>query len=279
MNICDEIKKRFIRLSRGQRKVAQFVIDNPNIVATHIASDVGKLIGVSESTVIRFCYSMDLSGFSDLQEKIKENITGTDATQSTKMKHSPNNKKEEHFVSKVMNEDVTSILNSIQHIDEEHFKSAVKLLHESNSIYVLGFRESAPTASFVTELLNGYGKEAEKIEHDIDHIVQQISNMDKESLLIIIALDAILEDAMTVAKLANSKKVQVLAITNSSISPLRDYAHISFDIGAKKHASAEAIIASHSLWHALIEGMKLQNAIQYRTIHHSILQKEEKLLI
>ena len=59
-------------MSRGQRKVAQFVIDNPTLVTTHIASEVGQLIGVSESTVIRFCYAMELGGFSELQEEIKK---------------------------------------------------------------------------------------------------------------------------------------------------------------------------------------------------------------
>lgn len=278
MNICDEIKKRFIRLSRGQRKVAQFVIDNPNLVATHIASDVGKMIGVSESTVIRFCYAMDLSGFSDLQEKLKESLARTDAKLSTKKEQSLNTKTEEKFVSKIMNQDVTSILNTIQHIDEKSFKSAVRLLHNSSSIYVLGFRQSAPTASFTTELLNTYGKVTKKIEHNVDHIVQHISHMDKESLLIIIALDSVLEDAMTVAKLANNKKVKIIAITNSSISPLRDYAHILFTIGAKKQASAETIIASHSLIHSLVEGMKLQNVKQYNKVHSSIIHDEELLV-
>ena len=72
MSICDSIRKKYIRLSKGQRKVAQFVIDNPNIIATQVASEVGRQAGVSESTVIRFCYAMDLSGFSELQQKVKD---------------------------------------------------------------------------------------------------------------------------------------------------------------------------------------------------------------
>lgn len=279
MNICDEIKKRFIRLSRSQRRVAQFVIDNPNIVATHIASDVGKLIGVSESTVIRFCYAMDLSGFSELQEKVKESISGNEASKLTKNNQKFSTKKEDQLLSKIMNEDVKSILNTIQHIDEDQFNVAVKLLHNTNSCFVLGFRQSSPTASFVTELLTSYGKEVKKIEHNVDNIVQQISTMNKNSLLLVIALDSIYEDALTIAKLASNKKVKVIAITNSSISPLRDYADLLFTIGAKKQDSSETMIATHSLLHALIEGMKMQNINKYRKIRSTIEQVEEKILI
>ena len=72
MNFIELVKKKYIRLSKGQRKVAQFIIDNPNAVATNIASDVGRLAGVSESTVIRFCYAIDLTGFLELQQKVRD---------------------------------------------------------------------------------------------------------------------------------------------------------------------------------------------------------------
>ncbi|WP_042477048.1 MurR/RpiR family transcriptional regulator [Bacillus ndiopicus] len=74
MSICENIKKRFIRLSKGQRRVAQFVLNDPSIVTTKIASEVGKIAGVSESTVIRFCYAMDFSGYNELQKRMKEDL-------------------------------------------------------------------------------------------------------------------------------------------------------------------------------------------------------------
>src|SRR4051812_4841451 len=129
MSFCDEIKKRFIRLSRGQRKVAQFIIDNPNVIATHIASDVGKLIGVSESTVIRFCYAMDLSGFAELQERIKKDLMGGEETKE--YPHPLITKKHVNLLNEVMNRDVKSILNTINIINEEQFEEAVRIMHES----------------------------------------------------------------------------------------------------------------------------------------------------
>lgn len=105
MELFDEIKRKFIRLSRGQRKVAQFVMDKPNVVATHTAQEVGKLIGVSESTVIRFCYSMGFSGYSNLQQSIKDNLVKDKETTNNIFSLS---KKEDQLISEVMNRDVTS---------------------------------------------------------------------------------------------------------------------------------------------------------------------------
>ncbi|WPK13501.1 hypothetical protein R6U77_07430 [Lysinibacillus louembei] len=74
MSICESIKRRFIRLSKGQRRVAQFVLNDPSIVTTKIASEVGRIAGVSESTVHRFCYAMDFAGYSELQKRMKEDL-------------------------------------------------------------------------------------------------------------------------------------------------------------------------------------------------------------
>lgn len=262
MAFCDEIKRRYIRLSRGQRKVAQFVIDNPNVVATHIASEVGKMIGVSESTVIRFCYVMDLSGYSELQEKIKNDLSES--------KGLPTNKeslllvkKKEYLFSKIMNRDVSSILNTIEYINVENYQRATEYLHRADTIYTLGFRQSRASAHYLGALLEYHGKRVENIEYEVQHIVTQIKNMNNNSLLFIIALDSILEDILTIAKIAKKKQVNIIAITNTSISPVRDYADVCFIAGDRKQLSLEAINAANSLTHALIEGMTLHNRKQY----------------
>ncbi len=280
MSFCSQIKKRFIRLSRGQRKVAQFIIDNPNVIATHIASDVGKLIGVSESTVIRFCYAMELSGFSELQEKIKADLKGEES--KAEQPHPLINKKNVNLLNEVMNRDVTSILNTINIVNEEQFENAIKLLHESDYLYVLGLRQSVPSANFLTCTLSNYRQHVRQIQPDAEQIVRQIHNMEENSLLFVIALDGNMDDALTITKLAKSKNIKVIAITHSSISSARGYADVLFTVGTLKTASAETITAAHSLIHALVEGMVAQNKKQYTNFqkaneqienHHLYLEK------
>ena len=262
--ICDEIKKRFIRLSRGQRKVAQFIIDNQNIIATHTAYEVGKLIGVSESTVIRFCYAMELSGYTELQKKVKENLLGNESDRDEN-DHPLLKKKRGHLLSDVMNRDIKSILNTIHIIDNIEFERAVKVIHETSALYVLGFRQSAPSANFLTSTLNYYGKHVRQIQQDNESVIQHISNMDQESLMIIIALDSVIDDAMAVAKLAKNKKAKIIAITSTNETVDKDTIDILFTVGNNKQASTETITAAHSLLHALVEGMVAQNKKEYNT--------------
>ena len=269
--ICDEIKKKFIRLSRGQRKVAQFIIDNQNIVATHTAYEVGKQIGVSESTVIRFCYAMELSGYTELQEKIRENLRENDLDQDN-YEHPLLKKKRGHLLNEVMNRDITSILNTIHIIDKSEFERAVKLMHESKSIYVLGFRQAAPSANFLTCTLNNYRKHVKLIQQDQENIIQQMNHIDENSLLFIIGLDAVLDDAMAVAKLAKSKKAKVIAMTNANELSDPNNVDILFTVGTQKQFCTETITAAHSLIHALVEGMVAQNKSEYTTFQKNNTQ-------
>ena len=276
MSFCDQLKKRFIRLSRGQRKVAQFTIDNPNVIATHIASDIGKLIGVSESTVIRFCYAMELSGFSELQERIKSDLMGEE--DNVEKSHPLITKKNVNLLNEVMNRDVASILNTINITNEEQFEKAIKLLHESNFLYVLGLRQSSPSANFLTCTLSNYRKHVKQIQPDIENIVRQISEMEENSLLFVIALDELAEDALATTKWAKNRNIKVIAITHSSISSIRGYADILFTVGAHKTASAETITAAHSLIHALVEGMVAQNKKQYTNFQKANTQIDNNYL-
>jgi len=276
MSFCEQIKKRFIRLSRGQRKVAQFTIDNPNVIATHIASDVGKLIGVSESTVIRFCYAMELSGFSELQEKIKADLIGEDKVEKLVK---PTAKKKVNLLNEVMNRDVTCILNTINNKNEEQFEQAIKLMHESKFLYVLGLRQSTPSANFLTCTLSNYRRQVKQIQSNVENVVRQINEMEDNSLLFIVALDDLSEDALTITKLAKKKNVKVIAITHSNITSIRGYADILFTVGAQKTASAETITAAHSLIHALVEGMVAQNKKQYTNFQKSHTQIDSNYLL
>lgn len=64
------IQEKYQELSKSQQKVATFILKNLQIVGVHSASYVGEKAGVSETTVIRFCYALGLSGYAQLQRQV-----------------------------------------------------------------------------------------------------------------------------------------------------------------------------------------------------------------
>ena len=68
--ICEKIPS----LSAGQRKVAEYILNNKDEFSYATLAKLSKDISVSETTVIRFAYSLGFDSFSAMQQKLREEI-------------------------------------------------------------------------------------------------------------------------------------------------------------------------------------------------------------
>lgn len=262
MSICDNIKKRFIRLSKGQRKVAQFVVDNPNVIASQVASEVGRLAGVSESTVIRFCYAIDLSGFSELQEKMKEFVIESGGIPSPKRKAAKKEKK--NACNLVMANDIDEISQTLQAIDENDFDRAVQFIHQAKQVHILGFRQSAPAAQWLFNNLQLLREQLFMMEFNAEKIAEQLSKMDEYSVLFVVALTKDSEDIIRVMDIAKKKNVKIIVMhCPSTQEAVSKYADVALKVDVEKIESVTCSIASFSLLHAIVECIVQQNKLHY----------------
>ena len=138
MNIYDYIKSKYLRLSKGQRKVAQFILEQPSTITTNIASEVGRLAGVSESTVIRFCYAIELSGYGELQDKLNEYLTlkNTIASPLIEKKVTSDEVKGNMILH------AKQISEIIQKIDSKQIINAIHNICQASHTYIIGFNEN-----------------------------------------------------------------------------------------------------------------------------------------
>ena len=262
MCICEEIKRKYIRLSKGQRKVAQFVVDNPNVVATHIASEVGRLADVSESTVIRFCYAMDLSGFSELQEKIRGYLINKGEIAETK-KIAPSKKGKNPLGADIVKQDITGITKTFNELNEQSLEEVIQQLHKAKRVHFLGFRQSAPAAFWIYNNLSALRDQVFFIQHEADKIAQQLAFMDEDSLLFVISLNDEYEDIVTTVEIAKRKNVKIVAIRDKKLVSMKEPANEVLIVQSALEGGATCTIAIYALLHVLVESMVQQNPQQY----------------
>ena len=262
MSICDSIKKKYIRLSKGQRKVAQFVIDNPNVIATQVAAEVGRQAGVSESTVIRFCYAMDLTGFSELQQKMKDYLIEKSGSVPAALKTRVY-KKQNIPCNEVMSKDVDGIISLMQKINGADFNRTIDMLHQAERIFVLGVRSSAPAALTLYHNLVSYREEVYLMNYQSEKMAVDLTQMNGNSVLFVVGVNEQQEDVMAVVELAKRKGIKIIAITDDVPCPLQEQADVLFAIKRTQGAVA-CDIAVFSLINAIIECMVMQNNKHYK---------------
>ena len=70
-----QINHSLKRLSRAEKRVAEWVLAHPREVAEATVADVARAAGTSQPTVIRFCRSIGLRGFRDLALRLTEALS------------------------------------------------------------------------------------------------------------------------------------------------------------------------------------------------------------
>lgn len=277
MSINENIKKRFVRLSKGQRKVAQFVMSNPTVVIANGAAEVGRQANVSESTVIRFCYAMDLSGYVELQEEIRSYLNSQHESVPLQPAHTASKQRTSSF-AKIMQRDMQNIQDTIHLVNDKVLQKSSKWMHEADTVYILGTRQAASIANWLSYTLKTLRPNVKQLRTDSDDLVQQINSMSERTTLIVFSCDKHSNDVKTIVEIAKMKKVKIIAITGSALSPIRDYASALFALGLKNQSSLDMVPVLFSFMHALIEEMVSHDKERYTQYQQSYEQVENNLL-
>ena len=110
--------------SKGQKRIATFIEEHYDRAAFMTASKLGKTVGVSESTVVRFATELGYSGYPKLQKAMQEMIR--DKLTSVQRIEVANNRFGNHeLLSMVLQSDIEKIRTTMEEIDKEAFQAAV----------------------------------------------------------------------------------------------------------------------------------------------------------
>ena len=150
-NILHIIENKMEEFSKGQRRIADYILDNYDKAAFMTASRLGSLAGVSESTVVRFAFELGYDGYPNmqkaLQEMIRSRLTSTQRIQAAEDIFSGPD-----VLAAVIQSDIDKLRLMIGQAEQKEFDRVVEKIMNSRHVYILGVRSS----SFVAGYLNFY---------------------------------------------------------------------------------------------------------------------------
>ncbi|GGB69746.1 MurR/RpiR family transcriptional regulator [Fictibacillus barbaricus] len=251
------IKQHFHNLSKGQQKLAKYLLEDPQAFALNSAGEIGKKVGVSETTVIRFCYALQLSGFSELQKRIRENLlsqSGLDKYYSEKVKLA----KQPHFYAQVMKQDIDNINRTIQHINENEFNRAIERLMMSDEIVITGLRTSYAAAHWFSFMLGMVRGNTYLYRPDTDDFIRQMSQMTKNTTVVAISFHRYIKETIKFVEIAKKHGAYIIGITDSPIAPISKYVDNIISI-YHSESTIDATPALFSVLNALVAGVSVQD--------------------
>ena len=148
-NLLQQMTARMPEFSKGQRLIAQYILNHYDRAAYMTASRLGSLVEVSESTVVRFANELGFAGYPEMQRALQE-LVRTNLTAAQRMEVADNLLNKNNILDKVLQADADKIRHTLDAIDREAFYNAVEKIVQARNIYILGVRSSAALAEFLT---------------------------------------------------------------------------------------------------------------------------------
>ena len=148
-DILTVIQENMSTFSKGQKRIANYILESYDKAAFMTASKLGKTVHVSESTVVRFASELKYDGYPAMQKALQEMIRNK-LTSIQRIEVSNDIIGNADVVSSVMQSDMEKIRMTMEEIDRDSFQAAVNAIVNAKKIYILGTRSSGSLAGFLS---------------------------------------------------------------------------------------------------------------------------------
>ena len=123
-DILELLQEKAPTFSKGQRAIAKFITESYDKAAFMTANRLGKTVGVSESTVVRFASELGYDGYPELQHALQEMIRNR-LTTVQRIEITSDRMSNSDVLTKVLNMDIEKIRRTLEEVDRDAFEAAV----------------------------------------------------------------------------------------------------------------------------------------------------------
>lgn len=251
-NVLHAIRAGMDSFSKGQKRVADYILKNYDKAAFMTASRLGKVAQVSESTVVRFAAEVGYDGYPSMQKALQELIRGR-LTSVQRIRASREQTRGTDVVGAVMQRDMDSIHAAIEQVDRQEFQRVVDLLLKAERIYILGVRSSSFLAGYLNFYLHLIFKNVVLVQNSAaGEIYEQMVHIGPGDVLIGISFPRYSIMAVNAVNFAHDRGADVVAITDSTVSPLYAPARAALLVRSDMISFVDSMAAPLSLLNALI---------------------------
>ena len=244
--------------SKGQKRIALYIEEHYDKAAFMTAAKLGETVGVSESTVVRFATELGYDGYPKLQkamqEMIRSKLTSVQRIEVTSGRIGDGN-----VLDSVLMQDIEKIRRTIEETSHEDFNRAVDEICRAKRIYIFGVRSTAAIAGFLAYYFQLIFDNVTVINTTSNTaIYEHIFRMTSDDIIIGISFPRYSTMAVDAMSLARDHGANVIAITDSMISPLVEIADEVLIARSDMASVVDSLVAPLSLINAFIVATVLE---------------------
>lgn len=255
LTIISQMSPQF---SKGQRLIANYIVNHFDKAAFMTAFKLGTTVGVSESTVVRFASEVGFSGYPELQKALQELIRNK-LTTVQRMDVTSDQLENGNVLARVLGKDIEKIRRTLEETSEGDFAGAVDAICSAKTIYIIGVRSSSALATFLSFYFNHIFSDVRLINtNSRSEMFEHIMRIGEGDVFIGFSFPRYSKRTVQAAHYARANGAKVIALTDTGKAPIADAAHFLLMARSDMISFVDSLVAPLSMVNALIVAVGLK---------------------
>jgi len=251
-DIISVLQAKAPEFSKGQRRLANFITESYDKAAFMTAATLGKTVGVSESTVVRFAVELGYGGYPSMQKAMQEMVANR-LTAVQRIEVSKSRIGDKDILSKVIQSDAERLRRAIDTVDRNEFQAAVDAIQKAKRIYILGVRSASTLANFLGYYLNYMFRNIHIVTASgLSEMFEQIVGVTADDVVIAFSFPRYSTTTAKGTMYCRSTGATVIGITDSKMSPLGQNCDHVLLVKSDMVSLVDSLVAPLSVTNALI---------------------------
>ncbi len=251
-DISQRIRDSYTSFSKGQKKIANAILNDYDKAAYMTAAKLGSHVGVSESTVVRFAGELGFDGYSEFQRAVQE-LVRTKLTPNQRIEVTKQRMGTGDILENVMESDINKIRYTLDRLDRETFYKSVDLILSAKNIYVMGARSTESLALVLKYNLSLIFDNVRFIKPtSTAEVFEQMFSIGKDDVLIAFSFPRYSSKMVSAVKYAKQNNAGVVVFTDSQISPLAEFSTCLLTAQSDMASFMDSLVAPISIINAII---------------------------
>lgn len=251
-DILSVLQERATTFSKGQRAIARYITESYDKAAFMTASKLGRTVGVSESTVVRFAVELGYDGYPTMQKAMQEMVLNR-LTSVQRIEVANDRIGDQDILSLVLQSDMEQLRKTVSSVDRKDFSAAVNAILDARRIYVLGVRSASALASFLGYYLNLMFEDVHTITASgTGQVLEKLISAGPDDVVIAFSYPRYSTSTVTGASFCHSKGAKIVAMTDSQTSPLGQTSDFVLQTKSDMASLVDSLVAPLSVVNALV---------------------------
>lgn len=251
-NLLHTIECEMEHFSKGQKRIAAYILENYGKAAFMTASKLGKLVGVSESTVVRFASVLGYDGYPGMQRALQEMLRSR-LTSTQRIQQAGELLDQQDVLGAVLNSDMENLREMEAQADRGEFDHVVERIRTARHIYILGVRSSSFVAGYLNFYLHLMFENVTLVQSNAaGEILEQLFRIGPEDVLIAISFPRYSQITITAVQFARDRGAGIIAVTDNALSPTCQMADAALLAPCEMISFVDSMVAPVSILNALV---------------------------